>query len=98
MHKSDPFKTVLVYSNCHRNFTDKKKPGLKTSVETEFPTIKKSRSNTAPFNWKNNCFLCAKPVIMDSRHPQRHAMFAQSIVLQSFRMLLRMSRLVGIRG
>jgi len=77
---ADPVETVLVHSNCRRNFTDKKRPGLKTSFEAEFPATKKLRSNTAPFDWKNNCFLCAKPVIMDSRHPQRQCLHRVSTI------------------
>ena len=69
---TNPIETVLVHSDCHRNFTDKKRLELQSPVALdEIPGAKRLRSSTAPFNWKDDCVLCAKPAIMDTRHPQR---------------------------
>ena len=86
--------TQLVHSDCHRNFSDKKRPKLKSSVAVhEIPSAnyKGLRFSTALFNWKDDCLLCAKPAIMDTRHPQRECACAQDIyhfnALQSSRVL-----------
>ena len=45
---ADPV-AVLVHSDCHRNFTDKKRPGPKSDAEdgVETPSTKRWRSSTA---------------------------------------------------
>jgi len=39
----------------------------------EMQNAKKLWSSVAPYNWKNNLLLCAKPAIMDAHHPPRQS-------------------------
>lgn len=78
---TNPVETVLVHSDCRRNFTDKKRPGFQSPVVAdEIPSAKRLRSSTVPFNWKDDCLLCAKPAIMDTRHPQRECVHRISTI------------------
>ena len=80
---TDPVETVLVHSDCRRNFTDRKRPGILSCTATddaEIPKLKRLRSSTAPFNWKDDCLLCAKPAIVDTRHPQRQRVHKVSTI------------------
>ena len=78
---TNPIETVLVHSDCRRNFTDKKRPGFQNLVAVdEIPSAKILRSSTAPFNWKDDCLLCAKPAIVDTRHPQRERVHRVSTI------------------
>ncbi len=79
---SDPLEAVLVHSDCHRNFTDKKRQGPENDVAhgDEPPSTKRLRSGTAPFNWKVDCLLCGTPAIVDTRHPQRQPVHRVSTI------------------
>ena len=78
---TNPIETVLVHSGCRRNFTDKKRPGLQDPVTIDkIPSAKRLRSSTAPFNWKDDCLLCAKPAMVDARHPQRERVHMVSTI------------------
>ena len=52
---TNPVETVLVHSDCRRNFTDKKRPGFQSPVVAdEIPSAKRLWSSTVPFNWKDD--------------------------------------------
>ena len=78
---TNPVETVLVHSDCRRNFIDKKRPGFQSPViANEIPSARRLRSSTVPFNWKDDCLLCAKPTIMDTCHPQRECVHRISTI------------------
>ena len=78
---TNPVETVLVHSDCCRNFTDKKRSGFQSPVVAdEIPSAKRLRSRTVPFSWKDDCLLCAKPAIMDTCHPQRECVHRISTI------------------
>ena len=65
---TNPVNTVLVHSETATAI----ETGLQSPVAVdEIPSVKRLRSSTAPFNWKDDCLLCAKPAIVDTRHPHR---------------------------
>lgn len=75
---TDPVEAVLVHANCRRNFTDKKRLGLHSHVEV--PSAKRLRSSSLPFNWKEDCMLCGKSAIHDTRHPERQRVHKVSTI------------------
>jgi len=66
-----PVGTVLVHQKCHRNFTDHKRVMHRGEKVTELPCKKKLRSSFCPFNWKEDCMLCGKCAVVDTRHSDR---------------------------
>ena len=62
---------VKVHSKCRRDFTDPKR--VKKDTVTSSVTKKLTRSECGGFNWKLNCFFCAK---IDSRHVGRENIIA----------------------
>ena len=77
----DPIEAVLVHPNCRRDFTDKKRIQLHSDVEDlEIPGAKRLRSSSLPFNWKEDCMLCGKPAIFDTRHPERQRVYKVSTI------------------
>lgn len=71
LHKylSETSGTVLVHGECRRNYTVRR---TSKDVETVPQPPKKLRSSTDSFNWKQDCFLCCKVAMVDSKHPKRN--------------------------
>ena len=89
---TDPVETVLVHPECRKTFTDKRRPGPQNPVAAdEIPSAKRLRSATAPFNWKEDCLLCTKPAIVDTRHPHRQHVHRVSTIPMRHNLLERCS-------
>lgn len=67
---TDPIEAVVVHSKCCRLFTDKRRLDL-CSSDAKGPSPKQLRSSSLPFNWKENCMLCGKSAVIDTKHPER---------------------------
>ena len=63
---------VLVHAKCRRDFTDAKRSFSHCASDNPIsePIVKKLRSDSLPFNWKEDCMLCGKSAAYDSRHPE----------------------------
>ena len=78
---ADPIESVLVHPNCRRDFTDEKRLGLHGHIlDGEVPCAKRLRSSFLSFNWKEDCMLCIKSAIFDTRHPERHQVHKLSTI------------------
>ena len=63
-NSTDPVETILVHPECRKKITDKRRPSPQNPVAAdEIPSAKRLQSATAPFNWKEDCLLCAKPAM-----------------------------------
>jgi len=62
---------VRVHVNCRSNYNmERVCPQLKRKIDEEQGQRKLLRSsNDSSFDWKQDCFLCCKPAILDVRHP-----------------------------
>ena len=59
-----------MHTKCRRNLTDQKR--VNSNVDAvEVPPSKRLRSSISPFNWKEDCMLCGKSAVVNTRHPDR---------------------------
>lgn len=78
---TNPVEVVLVHPKCRRDFTDQKRLGLHSEiVDGELPRAKRLRSCFSSFNWKEDCMLCGKSAVVDSRHPKRQRVYKVSTI------------------
>ena len=68
---------MRVHLDCRRNYTSKRRYELEqkrgsSSDDVSASTSKSLRSSGTAFNWKQDCFFCSAPVVLDDRHPDRN--------------------------
>ena len=78
---------MFVHESCRKRFTDKRKlPTNKQERDT--------RKSTSSFNWKQNCFFCSEPCILDVKNPSRRDWhFASTLTIRENVLLDCKSRL-----
>ncbi|KAG1655293.1 hypothetical protein GQR58_024613 [Nymphon striatum] len=79
---------VSVHKNCRRDFTDIKRTFTFSPNESPGPN-KRLRSSIELFNWKGNCFLCAKRAVQDTKNPKRKSIHQVSTLELSKRLIER---------
>jgi len=56
-------------------------------LDFKVPSAKRLQFSTAPFNWKDDCLLCAKPAIVDTCHPQREHVHRVSTIPMHYNLI-----------
>ena len=73
---TSPIGNVYVHKlqRCRIDYTSDPKGDTRRSIDNsseEKSPSKRLRLSLGEFNWKNDCFLCGKPAVIDARHPKR---------------------------